>query len=153
MDNDDDLEDRRPVPIRPSVDIPQLRSAIRRLEERVKSWEQAFDQLERVVEAMAQDREQLTSILECGDYPVPIFLHWKQVNEEGRPVYQARFGKYLLDVVNGSSAVSWTLNEGPKMLEAGGGYTDVDKGFEEAEKALRREIQARALKRGGGGSR
>lgn len=133
-----------PHAMRPTEEIHNLKGRCNRLERKVLELEHHLKAIDHLRETI----EQLQVISECGQTPAPIFLRWEFTTLDGCRVAEARFGKYRLDVTNGRSAVSWTIQEGKKWIDAGGGHTSFDLGMDEAEKALRRLVQSKATSSG-----
>lgn len=133
----------KPEPFRGSQEIMALRNRCESLEERLTQVEQRLNMLEPLHDAL----EQMHTVLEAdgGPVPIPIFLRWRETEENGCRVARVAFGRYLAEVVNGLSAVTWVVFEGPrhrdKWAACGGGYTSFQRGKDEAEAALQELVR------------
>lgn len=143
MKRTDDPRGLKDKPMRVTVEIQDLQNKVSALKASMQDVLHLHDRLDRIEETM----EQLHTMIEWLPVPAPVFLRWRDSEEDGRPVYRATFGKYTLEVINGSSAVSWSVN-GPrnKVLAIGGGMTHVGMAMDEAEKALQEIVQDAAQK-------
>lgn len=128
------------TPMRPTEEITRLQNRCNTLERRLSELEHLAGEVERLREFM----EQFQVILVCGEHPAPVFLRWKKIKEAEYPTWRATFGKYLLELVHGSSADSWCIFRGREIIDAGGGTVHVDMAMDEAEAALIRLVQTRA---------
>lgn len=113
-----------------------------RLAEQVGGHDEALEHLREAVRRIDEMLEQMQAVLECLPAPAPVFLRWAFDTVDGCERAKVRFGKWTAEVVNGSSAVSWTVADSRGyIVEAGGGYTEMSSGLDEAEEALRRVVQ------------
>jgi hypothetical protein len=128
--------------VRPSVEIPLLKVQHQDMNGRMLELERTVEIMGDMIEDLRESVAQFQTIMECGNVPAPVFLRWAFTTEEGCRVARATFGKYLLEVVNGKSAVSWSITQGDRWLDAGGGMVHFEMGMDEAERALTRVVQA-----------
>lgn len=134
------------ITIRVAYEILTLRNRYHELRQRTADLERKVDDLERLadlVPRLQEAVEQLHDVLENRDVPAPVFLRWHYTEKDGLTTASAWFGAYRLEVVNGSSAVTWSIRRGNRWLAAGGGHTLFDLALDEAQETLREIILSR----------
>jgi hypothetical protein len=120
-----------------------LKAELQKVTERVGGHDESIDVIIESINQIRETLDDLQSVLECLPNAAPVFLRWAFDSEEGCRRAKARYSNWWVEVIDGSSAVSWQVTDRRGyVVDAGGACAHFEMGLDEAAQALRHVVQS-----------